>query len=57
MARRKDYYGSNNKKTKDGMKILENFLKIAIALTFAIATSGIDLTKWLYNSYKDRQTK
>lgn len=57
MARRKDYYGPNNKKVKDGMSIFEGFFKVAIWLGTIIVVGLIDLTKWAYNSYQAKKNK
>jgi len=54
MARRKDYYGSNNKKTKAGMNLLESFFKVAIWLFIFIFTMLVDFVSWAYNKYKNR---
>ncbi len=57
MARRKDYYGTNNKKSKDGMKVLEGFLKVAIWLGTIFVVGLINLIKRFYNSYQAKKNK
>ncbi len=55
MARRKDYYGPNNKKAKAGASLLEGFFKVAIWLVTVIFLGLIDLIKWAYSSYQAKK--
>ena len=55
MARQKNYYSSRNKKTKDSSKILGAFIMILIAATIALLNMIVELAKWGYTSFKNRQ--
>lgn len=55
MAKRKDYYGANNKKAKAGGEIFFGLLKVFGWIFLVIFTSLVQLAESLYKNYKNRK--